>query len=62
MLAINNQMAISYDKELTIMDLIEYQVTLHPDHIAVVSDGEMLCYQELNKAANRLATYLLSRG
>ncbi|PPA81760.1 non-ribosomal peptide synthetase [Brevibacillus laterosporus] len=62
LLAINNQMAISYDKELTIMDLIEYQVTLHPDHIAVVSDGEMLCYQELNKAANRLATYLLSRG
>ncbi|MCR8995236.1 non-ribosomal peptide synthetase [Brevibacillus laterosporus] len=62
LLAINHQMAISYDKELTIMDLIECQVNLHPDHVAVVSDGNKLSYQELNQAANRLAKHLLLKG
>lgn len=62
LLSVNNQMAISYNKEKTITDLIEQQVILHPDHIAVVSDGEILCYQELNEAANRLARFLRAKG
>jgi amino acid adenylation domain-containing protein/thioester reductase-like protein len=47
---------------LTIHQVIENQVTLTPDRIAVVFQDHQLTYQELNEKANQLAHYLQKLG
>ncbi|MEO1054537.1 MAG: amino acid adenylation domain-containing protein, partial [Bacteroidota bacterium] len=47
---------------VTIHQKFEEQVSLAPDHIAVVYGNESLTYQELNNKANQLANLLLDHG
>lgn len=46
----------------TVVQCLENQVTLTPDNIAVVCDGESLTYQQLNERANQLAHWLQHQG
>ncbi|WP_431042217.1 amino acid adenylation domain-containing protein [Streptomyces sp. P1-3] len=48
--------------ELTVPELVERQVSLTPDAVAVESDGVSWSYRELNERANRLAHELIRRG
>ncbi len=42
--------------------IIEKQVDLGPDKIAVIQDNKFITYDELNKKANQLAHYLVKAG
>lgn len=46
----------------TAHELIEHQVMLLPNNIALVSDDVELTYEEFNKRANQLARWLLAAG
>lgn len=48
--------------KLTVHQLFERQVDLHPDKKAVVFENEYLTYRELNEKANRLARYFIQNG
>ena len=52
----------SYPAEQTTLDLIDRQVRITPNALAVVYGEETLTYQELDTKANHLATILLSQG
>ena len=56
-----NQTAVDTPKKC-LHELIEEQVKLWPDRIAVVSDDRKLTYREFNTRANQLAHELRSRG
>ncbi|MCX3062160.1 non-ribosomal peptide synthetase [Streptomyces beihaiensis] len=47
---------------VTLADLVERRVERVPGNTALVSDGETLSYEELNRRANRLARLLAARG
>lgn len=53
-----NNTKAEYQEEKTIHELFEEQVKIHPNDIAVVSNGKQLTYKELNEKANNLAHYL----
>jgi amino acid adenylation domain-containing protein len=57
-----NNTAQDYPQDKCIHQLFEEQVTLTPDAIAVVFEGEQLTYKELNQRANQLAHYLQRLG
>jgi amino acid adenylation domain-containing protein/thioester reductase-like protein len=46
----------------TIHQIVEHQVALTPDEIAVVFQDQQLTYKELNQQANQLAHYLKTLG
>lgn len=48
--------------KLTVHELFEKQVELHPDKKAVVFENQSLTYRELNEKANRLARYFIQNG
>ncbi|MFS0553781.1 non-ribosomal peptide synthase/polyketide synthase [Brevibacillus sp. 179-C9.3 HS] len=50
-----NNTSAAYPRESTIQDLFEEQVARTPEHAAVVFDGQMMTYQELNSRANQIA-------
>jgi len=45
-----------------VVALVERQVALRPEAIAVTSGQEVLTYAELNRRSNRLANYLRAAG
>ncbi|MGF7218771.1 amino acid adenylation domain-containing protein [Spirosoma lacussanchae] len=51
-----------YPADKTLIDLFVEQVARTPDYVAVVYEGEVLTYRELDKQANQLAHYLLKKG
>ena len=53
-----NNTTSAYDKNVTIVDLIEAQAAATPDNTAVLFGGNLLTYQQLNEVANRIAHYL----
>ncbi|HSH66949.1 MAG TPA: amino acid adenylation domain-containing protein, partial [Bacteroidia bacterium] len=53
-----NGATTTYNKEITIIRLIEEQVSKTPDEIAVLVGETTLTYRELNEKANQLAAYL----
>ncbi len=55
-----NDTAVDYPKDKTIVDLFEEQVEQTPDNIAVVFEGKLLSYRELNQKANQIAYHLLN--
>ncbi|GET38795.1 non-ribosomal peptide synthetase/type I polyketide synthase [Microseira wollei] len=57
-----NNTTKEYPKDKCIHQLFEEQVTLTPDAIAVVFEGEQLTYNELNQRANRIAHHLQRLG
>lgn len=57
-----NNTKTEYGTELTIPALIERQVELAPDHIAICSNGLEMTYGELNEKANQLAGLLINQG
>jgi amino acid adenylation domain-containing protein len=57
-----NNTTKEYPKDKCVHQLFEEQVTLTPDAIAVVFEGEQLTYKELNQRANQLAHHLQSLG
>ncbi|TGV15649.1 non-ribosomal peptide synthetase, partial [Mesorhizobium sp. M00.F.Ca.ET.186.01.1.1] len=57
----NNTFA-AYPRDLTIQELFEQQAAKTPEHAAVVMDGQMLTYRELNEKANQLARVLRQNG
>ncbi|WP_313455215.1 non-ribosomal peptide synthase/polyketide synthase [Pseudomonas sp.] len=57
-----NATARPYPLGQTVHALIERQAARTPQAAALVQDGQVLSYGELNRSANRLAHHLLSRG
>ncbi|MCP4656609.1 MAG: amino acid adenylation domain-containing protein, partial [bacterium] len=57
-----NDTASDYPAEISIARLFELQVKRTPEAVALVFDGELLSYRELNRRANRLAHHLLALG
>ncbi|AFY35840.1 amino acid adenylation domain-containing protein [Calothrix sp. PCC 7507] len=49
-------------QHLTIHELVENQVSLTPDKVAVIFQNQQLTYRQLNEKANQLAHYLQSLG
>lgn len=53
-----NDTATSYPSAATAVALFEEQVNAAPDNIALICNGKIFTYNELNENANRLAAYL----
>ncbi len=51
-----------YPSEQSLQELFERQVEADPQGLALVQGGSRLTYRDLNRRANQLAHYLLSRG
>ncbi|HEU0300198.1 MAG TPA: condensation domain-containing protein, partial [Longimicrobium sp.] len=51
-----------YPADACVHDLFQAQVRRTPDAVALVHDGGVLTYAELNARANRLAHHLIARG
>ena len=51
-----------YDSSVPVHQLIEQQVELTPNAIALVFEEDQLTYTELNQRANQLAHYLIAQG
>ena len=62
MIATHNATQRDYDSTLTLVDLLEQQVTQAPEAMALVVNGETYTYNELNSKANQLAHYLIEKG
>ncbi len=60
--AVWNETRSLYPREATIQELFEAQVEATPDAAAVVGDGVVWSYRELNRRANRLAHHLRAQG
>ncbi len=56
-----NQTQTDYP-QVSIQQLFEAEVELHPNAVAVVCQGQELTYQELNSRSNQLARYLQTKG
>src|SRR5712671_6572015 len=51
-----------FPSDKCVHELVEGQVSLAPDSIAIVQDERTLTYAELNERANQLAHYLQNKG
>ncbi len=54
-----NNTYMPYNKNISLVNLFEKQVELHPNDIAIVFEDISLTYKELNEKANQLAHYLV---
>ena len=50
---------VDYPKDKTIAQMFELQVDKTPDNIAVVYEDKRMTYAQLDRAANRMANYLM---
>ncbi|MGH9928698.1 MAG: amino acid adenylation domain-containing protein, partial [Pyrinomonadaceae bacterium] len=57
-----NNTVRDYPLEINVCRLVEAQVEVNPEAVAVVCDSDRLSYRELNGRANRLARHLQHRG
>ncbi|MEM6803779.1 MAG: amino acid adenylation domain-containing protein, partial [Bacteroidota bacterium] len=62
LLEVFNDTAVTYPKDKTIVDLFEEQARKTPNAIAVVYEGSVLRYKELDERSNQLARYLTDTG
>ncbi|QEM10871.1 amino acid adenylation domain-containing protein [Mucilaginibacter rubeus] len=56
-----NETVVAYPKE-SIVSLFEKQVQANPTATALVFEGEIVSYQELNEQSNKIANYLIKQG
>ncbi|QKG84715.1 amino acid adenylation domain-containing protein [Kroppenstedtia pulmonis] len=57
-----NRTTRSYPKQASLAALFEEQVQKRPKAVALVSQGETVTYEELNRQANQIAHTLIRRG
>jgi amino acid adenylation domain-containing protein len=57
-----NVTSAAYPDNVSVHELFEERVALHPDSVALISNGTSLTYGELNARANRLARVLAGFG
>jgi amino acid adenylation domain-containing protein len=57
-----NETGMEYERERRIEELFEEQVKRTPEAVALVFDDQHLTYRELNRRANQLARFILSRS
>ncbi|MBK7992411.1 MAG: AMP-binding protein [Blastocatellia bacterium] len=57
-----NNTYCDYDREITIHQLFEHQVTKSPSSTAIIFEDKELSYKELNEKANQLAHFLRKLG
>ena len=57
-----NDTKVEYNQNLTILDLFNEQVQLHPNNECLVYLNNKYSYLEVDIITNRLATYLVSKG
>ncbi|KAF7767739.1 hypothetical protein PCIT_a3826 [Pseudoalteromonas citrea] len=57
-----NSNTVEYAQDKCVHELISYQAQLSPYNTAIISAGESMSYQELDKASNKLAQYLVREG
>ena len=57
-----NNTEAKYDENALIIKYFEEQVVKEPNKIALISNGNKITYEELNKKANMLAKYIVNRG
>ncbi|WP_143569680.1 non-ribosomal peptide synthetase, partial [Tenacibaculum agarivorans] len=62
LLNIFNATDVTYNSEITFLDLFETQVTNNPDSIALAFKNDSLTYSELNARSEDLAYYLIAKG
>ncbi|WP_062052622.1 non-ribosomal peptide synthetase [Aquimarina longa] len=62
LLDVFNDTTVSYPKDKTIVDLFEEQVKHTPEATAIVFDGKIMTYKELDDKSNQLVHYLKSVG
>ncbi len=58
----NENNPLTYSKNALLHQIFERQAEQNPSHPALVLKGKELSFEELNKRANRLAHYLISKG
>ncbi len=54
-----NETQLTYPSDLTIQELFQLQVQKTPDAIAVVFEGKLLTYKQLNERSNVLANFII---
>lgn len=57
-----NNTAMDFPHDKTIIDLFEEQVKKNPNRIAIRFEGTSITYEALNKKANQIAYYLISKN
>ncbi len=57
-----NDTVVKYDKNKLLISYFEDQVKLNPSKTAVIFNDKEITYEELNKVANKIANYLISRN
>ncbi|MFB6456885.1 amino acid adenylation domain-containing protein [Chitinophaga sp. Hz27] len=57
-----NTTVASYPQHTTVPAILEQQVQLYAEHIAITAGEQEISYQELDRRANRLAHYLHAKG
>src|ERR1700733_13751348 len=56
------QPAVEYPAVECVHELVEAQVERTPNAVALTYNGQSLSYRELNRRANQIAHYLVTRG
>ena len=62
MRVLRRTMPIGKTKDRSFRELFEEKVGLYRDRVALISDGETLTYDDLDKRANRYARWAISKG
>ncbi|GAA4115508.1 surfactin non-ribosomal peptide synthetase SrfAB [Aquimarina addita] len=57
-----NDTTLPFEKESSLVSILEENVSKHPDRIAISYEGEALTYKELDDQSNKVANYLISEG
>ncbi|MGH9763403.1 MAG: non-ribosomal peptide synthetase, partial [Blastocatellia bacterium] len=57
-----NDSGRNYERKVCLHEMIEHEVEVTPDSVAVVYEDECLSYYELNRRANSLGRHLLEQG
>ena len=57
-----NDTAVAYDNSQTVISLFNGAVEKFPDNTAIILEDKKFSYRELDKKANNIAAYILSKN